>query len=143
MRWLALVIAAAATLATASCSAPPVVARCDVTLAGLPAGVIINETDPLPANVVFLAGPADFDPEGTKVEQTADGFTFTLALRGDAVGRMAAHTAAHVGDQLAVGVNGQTVMVPMINEAVADGNLQISPGGADVDLDPRLAGCVG
>jgi hypothetical protein len=142
MRWLALVIVTAATLATASCSTLPVVARCDVTLAGLPAGVVINETDPLPANVVFLAGPADFDPEGTKVEQTADGFTFTLALRGDAVGRMAAHTAAHVGDQLAVGVNGQTVMVPMINEAVADGIVQVSPGGADVDLDPRLAGCV-
>jgi hypothetical protein len=142
VRWLAVVVSASVVLATASCSAVPVVARCDVTLVGLPAGVLIAETDPLPANVIFLAGPVDFDPEGTRLEQSADGFTFTLKLRGDAVGRMAAHTAAHVGDQLALGVNGQTVMVPTINEPVADGIVQISPGGIDVDVDPRLAGCV-
>ena len=142
MRWLAVVVASAA-LAMASCSVLPTVGRCDVTLFGLPAGTFIDATDPLPADAVVLAVPADFDPDATNLERFENSFRLTLRLRGDAVGRVAAHTAGNPGDQVAIAINGHVVLVPIVREPILDGAIEIFPGGLDPDgFEQQFAACM-
>lgn len=136
-------IMAVAMLASVACSAIPVIGRCDVTLTGLPPGTLIAETDPLPAGAVVLAVPADFDPDATNLERFEDSFRLTLRLRGDAVGRVAAHTAGNLGDQVAIAINGQVVLVPIVQEPILDGVIEVFPGGLDPDgFEHQFAACV-
>ncbi len=136
-------IIALATMAIVACSAVPVFGRCDVMLTALPPGTLIDETAPLPADAVVLAGPADFDPDATSLERFEDSFRLSLQLRGDAVGRVAAHTAGHPGDQVAIAINGQVVLVPIIQEPILDGVIEVFPGGLDPDgFEQQFAGCI-
>ncbi len=65
-----------------------------------------------------------------------------LTLQGDAIARVAAHTAGHTGEFLAIAINGTVVSVPMIQGPLLDGQLQVTGGNENDDLAERFAGCV-
>jgi SecD-like export protein len=121
---------------------PAAVNRCLVTVLGLPAGVLISETDPIPPGSQVLAAPGDFDPGGTAVETNADGTSrLTIHLRGAAVERFATYTKGHIGDAVAIMVDGSVVSVPRIMEAIVGGEVSIDGGGPNSDFQERVAGC--
>jgi hypothetical protein len=124
------------------CAAVPL--PCDISIAALPPDSNIQAGDALPPNLLVLASPGDFDPAGTGI--TADvngGAAVNLELQGPAIARMAAHTADHTGESMAIAINGRVISVPMIGETLPDGKIQIATGGVgDTDLVERFAGCV-
>jgi SecD-like export protein len=132
-------------LVLGACSSAPLqpLQPCNLTMIAVPPGVLITADDPLPANSQILATPGDFDLEGTRIEPDQSGsLSLILRLRGDAVGRLAAHTTAHTGDLIAIVLNGDVVSVPMIAATIADGEIAISGPSSDGDaLASRFSGC--
>ncbi len=121
------------------CGAVPL--PCDVTIAALPPASAVEAGDPLPGDVLVLAGPEDIGPV-TIGSDPQLGTTVDIELRGDAIARMAAHTAGHTGEFLAIAVNGTVATVPSIQGQIADGRIQISSGSlGSEDLGEQFAGC--
>jgi len=90
-----------------------------------------------------LAAPNDFDRTAiTIVADTVGNSAVNLELQGDAIARVAAHTAGHAGEFMAIAINGTVVAVPMIQGPLMDGTLQVTGAGGDDDLAGRFAGCV-
>jgi hypothetical protein len=136
------VVLAVAGLLGAGCAALPL--PCNITLAAVPPEVSVEAGEALPANLQVLAGPGDFDPNGTAIlADTAGSATVNIQLRGDAIARVDAHTGSHTGESMAVAVNGTVVAVPLIQSALPDGSIQITSGAADdPDLAEAFASCV-
>jgi hypothetical protein len=126
------------------CSAVPRPLLCDVSIVALPADTTLKAGDPLPDRSLVLAAPGDFDRTATEIVPDANNqLILNLELRGDAIARVGAHTAGHLGEFLAIAINGTVVTIPMIQSPIADGKLQITGGGeGDVDLGQQFAGCV-
>jgi hypothetical protein len=126
------------------CSALPRPLLCDVSIVALPADTTLKPGDPLPDRSLVLAGPDDFDRTAIEIVPDANGGrAVELELKGDAIARVGAHTAGHVGEFMAIAINGTVVTIPMIQSPIADGKLQITGGGeGDVDLGQQFAGCV-
>ena len=139
-RQLALGLAVAALIG-GGCSGIPL--PCDVTISALPSDSTLASGDPLPAGLPVIAGPGDVDPGATTILVDVGGpTTVHLKLRGDAVARLGAHTTAHVGESMAIAVNGRVVAVPMIRAAIEGGEMQIVSGSTDaVDVGEAFAGC--
>jgi hypothetical protein len=139
-RWLALVVGLAALLG-GGCSGIPL--PCDVTISALPPGSTLASGDPLPAGLPVIAAPGDFDSSATTILADVNGpTTVNLNLRGDAIDRLGAHTAGHVGEPMAIAVNGRVVAVPMIQGAIQGGEIQVTSGAADaVNVGDAFAGC--
>jgi len=138
---LAAILLAMASMGT-GCDAIPL--PCNVTIAALPPASTLEAGDPMPGNLLVLAGPDDFDQGAVRILSDVNGqSTVDLQLRGDAIARFAAHTAGHTGEFLAIGVNGKVVAVPTIRGQIPDGRLQIASGllGTD-DVAESFAGCV-
>jgi SecDF, P1 head subdomain len=117
---------------------------CALSIVAIPTGQLITEDDPLPPGSQIIASPNDFDVAATTIGDDGSGNpSVTLRLRGDAVVRFARHTANHLGDLIAVTLNGDVVTVPMIRAAIEGGEISISGGslGADAFAD-RFAVCV-
>jgi preprotein translocase subunit SecD len=115
-----------------------------LTLVAIPSGVMISEGQPLPAGSQIIAGPDDFDAAATTITPDGAGSaTVTIRLRRPAIERVAGHTAAHVGDLIAIVLNGRVIAVPMVMEPIVDGEVRIAEGslGADLVAD-RFAACV-
>jgi SecDF, P1 head subdomain len=136
-------------IAIGACTAekpPPVVvpSRCDVTIVALPAGQMIAVEDPLPPGSQIIAAPNDFDIAATMIGDDGSGDpTVTVRLRGDAVDRFARHTADHLGDHIAIMLNGDIITVPVIMAPIEGGEISISSGSLDADgLAGRFAPCV-
>jgi preprotein translocase subunit SecD len=116
---------------------------CDLTIVALPADSTVEPGDPLPVAPLVLAGPNDFDR--TTIAIVTDDLgnpAVNMALQGDAIARVAAHTAGHTGEFMAVAINGTVVSVPIIQGPLLDGTLQITGAGANDDLGQRFEGCV-
>ena len=129
-------------LVACSTSPLPPVQPCNLTLIAIPEGVLMTEDDPLPPNSRVLATPGDFDLTGTKFEADQMGPMVILRLRGDAIDRFAAHTAAHTGDLIAIVLNGDIVSVPMIAAAINDGEVAISSPTSNGDaFVSQFSGC--
>jgi SecD-like export protein len=136
---------AVATGAGCASLADPARPACALTLIALPAGVLISEDDPIPAGSQILAAPGDFDSEATTIEDDATtGLpSVTLRLRDEAAARLAAHSTAHIGDLIAISINGDVVAVPMIMAAIEDGEVSINPSSHQADAFlGRFEGCV-
>lgn len=134
-------MAGAWSLVGCSSITPP--APCDLTIVALPADSTMEPGDPLPAAPLVLAGPTDFDR--TTIAIVTDDLgnpAVNMTLRGDAIARVAAHTAGHPGEFMAIAINGTVVSVPMIQGPLLDGQLQITAAAGDNDLAQRFAGCV-
>lgn len=140
---LAIVLLAIAMTAglVAGCGIVPL--PCDLSIAAL-AGPDVVAGDPMPDDVLVIAGPGDFEPGGTSVIVDEEGSSIQLRLRGDAVARFAAHTAGHTNEYLAITVNGTVISVPVILASIPDGAIRIALNDAEVpEVSKQLAGCVG
>jgi hypothetical protein len=125
------------------CSAVPRPLLCDVSIVALPADTTLKPGDPLPDGSLVLAGPDDFDRTGIEIAPDAnDELALNLELRGDAIARVGAHTAGHLGEFMAIAINSTVVAIPMIQGQILDGKLQITGGQGGTDLVQQFAGCV-
>jgi preprotein translocase subunit SecD len=116
---------------------------CDVSIVALPADTTLKPGDPLPDRSLVLAGPDDFDRTAMEIAPDANNeVALNLELRGDAIARVGAHTAGHLGEFMAIAINGTVVAIPMIQGQILDGKLQITGGQGGADLAQRFAGCV-
>lgn len=141
-RLAAPVVLAVAGLLGAGCAALPI--PCNITIAAVPPDVTVEAGEALPANLQVLAGPGDFDPNGTAIVADVEGkAAVDLLLRGNAIARVGAHTTGHIGEFMAIAVNGTVVVVPSIQSPLVDGRIQISSGAlAEPDLAEAFASCV-
>ena len=139
---LLLVVAAAWTVVSCSSATPP--GLCNLTIVALPADSTLEPGDPLPAESVVLAAPNDFDRTATEfvVIDGAGTTGVNLTLQGDATARVAAHTAGHTGEFMAIALNGTVVAVPMIQGPLLDGTIQITGAGGADGIAQRFAGCL-
>lgn len=126
------------------CSSVTVPLPCDLMILAVPADSTLEAGDPVPAEPDVIAAPGDFDPSGSAITTDPGGANvLDLRLRGDAVPRFAAHTAAHVGEQIAIVVNGEVVAIPIIESSIANGEISITPATTDNDaFAKRFEGCV-
>ena len=126
-----------ATGVVAGCTLPG--GGCDLTIAAIDAGEDI-EIETLPVDAEILVRPGDVDPDGwVLTEDPAVGLVAEVRLRPDAAARFAQHTRDHVGDSIALAVDGVVVAVPSINAPIEDGQLQVSFADADTDDATREA----
>ena len=129
----------------AGCESIALPLPCDLMIVALPADTTLQPGDPLPANPQVIAGPGDFDMLRSSIKQTLPGgeVSLDLQLRGAAIGRVASHTEGHVGEPMALLINGEVVSVPTIQSPISDGVLSVTPATEDgQDLTERFAGCV-
>ena len=137
-----LLVLAIAVGVVGGCGVVPLPCAISVAALGPDPSVIAGE--PLPDGVSVIAGPGDLDPDATTVTvDGAEGSAISLRLVGDAVVRLAAHTAGHPGEYLAIAINDTVVSVPMIMASIPDGVIQIALADADVPMvSEQLAGCI-
>jgi len=143
-RLLGAIILAATITGLVGCSSVTLPLPCDLTIVALPAGSTMQPGDPLPAGAQVLARPDDFDRSAVAiVSDDAGNPAVSFELRGDAIARVAAHTAGHLGELMAIAINGNVVAVPVIQSPLLDGEIQISSGNQEGDdLAAKFAGCV-
>jgi preprotein translocase subunit SecD len=55
--------------------------------------------------------------------------TVDFVLGPDGTSRFADHTAAHIGDYIAIALDGRVITAPVIRDTIPDGRVQISMGG--------------
>jgi len=141
---LALVLAAACSTTAAEPEPPAARPPCGLSIVALPPGMAIAEGEALPPGSRLIATPDDFDTTATTIGDHPTGvIAVTVHLRGPAVAEFAAHTAAHVGDFIAILLNGDVMTVPMIAEPIADGRIELSGGALDGQrFADRFAVCV-
>ena len=134
----------AGSLAPAACSSVALPLPCNLMIVALPADSTLRAGDPLPAELQVLAGPGDFDGLGTAISTDANGYvTVDMQLRGVAVARFAAHTAGHIGEPMAIVINGDVVGVALILTPIVGGELAITPATDDKEaFKQRFAGCI-
>ena len=142
-RLAVVLVAIAGAWSMVGCTSVTLPVPCDLTIVALGADSTLAPGDPLPAAPQVLAAPNDFDRAAiTIVADTMGDSAVNLELQGDAIVRVAAHTAGHPGEFIAIALNGTVVAVPMIQGPLPDGTLQITGAGGDNDLAGRFAGCV-
>jgi preprotein translocase subunit SecD len=145
---VAVLLAAACSSEDAPQAAAPQAAApkppCDISLVALPPGSDLTAGQPIPPGSQVVARPDDFDRAATTLEDAGDGtHAVTLHLRGAAIDTFATHTRNHVGDMVAILVNGKVVVVPMIQEAITNGEIRLAgPTADDAEFVSRLAVCV-
>lgn len=130
----------------AACESITLPLPCDLMIVALPADSTLQPGDPLPAEPhQIIAGPGDFDVLRSSIRQTlpAGDVSLDLQLRGAAIGRVAGHTKAHLGEPMALLINGEVVAVPIIQSSIPDGAISVTPDTADADaFVQRFRGCV-
>ena len=126
------------------CSSLKLPLPCDLMLLAVPADVTLAAGDPLPAERDVIAAPGDFDPSRSKIRTDPSGANvLDLRLRGEAVPRLAAHTAGHIGEPIALVINGEIVAVPVVQSSIPNGEITLTPATIDnVDFSERFEGCV-
>jgi preprotein translocase subunit SecD len=130
--------------ALAGCSSLTLPLPCDLMIVALPPDSTLQEGDPLPAEPQVIAGPGDFDAIGSSIRtDPGEGVSLDLRLRGAAIERFAGHTAAHVGEPMAIVINGEVVAVPFIQSPIPAGEMSVIPATDDSEaFSDRFAGCV-
>lgn len=82
-------------------------------------------------------GPLSFGPGEARMEVTEDGGfpALSISLEADAAADMARLTADLIGQPLALRVDGQTLMEPIVREPILDGRLQVSGRFSRAELE--------
>ncbi len=133
---------AAVAVATTACGTVPL--PCDVTIAAVPLDTRRAEGDALPESVTVVVAPAQIDRSATAIETDQSGqIQVIIKATGDGAARLADYTGTHVGEALAIAINGTVVAVPVVNDAIMNGDLAISPATATQgEFVKQFAGCV-
>lgn len=143
---VAVVLVLAAACSTTEPEPEPPAPRppCGLSIVALPPGMSIADDAALPPGSMLIATPDDFDTTATTIGDHPTGvIAVTLHLRGPAVDEFAAHTEAHVGDFIAILLNGDVMTVPMVAEPIADGTIEVSGGALEGQrFADRFAVCV-
>lgn len=138
------VIAMTGVLPLAGCSSLTLPLPCDLMIVALPPDSTLQEGDPVPAEPQVIAGPGDFDAIGSSIRTDPNGaVSLDLRLRGEAIERLAGHTAGHMGESMAIVINGEVVAVPIIQSPIPAGEMSVTRGMDDNEtFAQRFAGCV-
>ena len=145
-RRLGTAIVVLAMTSLAACESISLPLPCDLMIVALPADSTLQPGDSLPAEPhAVIAGPGDFDAVRSSIRQglPAGEVSLDLHLRGDAIGRVARHTEDHVGEPMALLINGEVVSIPIIQSSIPDGAISVTPDTDDADaFIERFRGCV-
>lgn len=143
-RRLRIAVAAAATALLVGCSSITLPLPCDLMIVALPADSTLQPGDALPADPQVIAGPGDFDAIRSSIKTLTTGeVSLDLVLRGAAIDRVARHTEDHLGEPMAMVINGEVVAVPFIQSPIPDGAISVTPATDDAQaFSERFAGCV-
>lgn len=76
--------------------------------------------------------------DGAEIENTTGSWALNLDLTDDDAATFADWTAGHVGEQLAMVVDGKIVVAPEIQAAITGGNVQISGNYTRDEIDDLL-----
>ena len=98
---------------------------------------------PAPGDAIDPALPVlvpdqDFLRDQFKADSSTGTWTVAFALNADGTGKMATFSTAHVGDYIAIVLDGKVVSAPYIVQPITDGNGEI-PGGATSTENMLLA----
>ena len=137
-------IACACLLATASFAGCGAASGCDLVIAGLPDGVMLEPGSTLPPGSEQLAVTADLDvaPEPPDADAAGPATAFAFRLRPEAASRMAAYSASHVGQSIAITVDGIVATAPVINGPFSDEIVVALVGETTLETAARLGDCV-
>ena len=137
-------VAVAGVWSLIGCSSLTVPLPCDLMIVAVAADSTLKEGDPVPPEPQVIAGPAEFDAIGNSIKTDPNGgVSLELRLRGAAIERLAAHTAAHLGEPMAIVINGEVVAVPFIQSSIPAGEISVAPATSDgAAFAKRFAGCV-
>ena len=137
-------VAIASVWSLVGCSSLTVPLPCDLMIVALPPDSTLKEGDPVPPDPQVIAGPGEFDAIGSSIKTDPTGaVSLDLRLRGAAVERLASHTATHVGEPMAIAINGEVVGVPLIQSSIPAGEISVVPATSDgAAFAKRFAGCV-
>jgi preprotein translocase subunit SecD len=144
-RRLSSAIVGVAMILLVGCESITLPLPCDLMIVALPADSTLQPGDALPADPQVIAGPGDFDVLRSSIKQALPGgdVSLDLQLRGAAIDRVARHTEDHIGEPMALIINGEIVSVPIIQSPIPDGALSVSPATDDAQaFTERFAGCV-
>ena len=144
-RRLRIAIVGLAMMLVVGCESLTMPLPCNLMIVALPADSTLQPGDPLPADPQVIAGPADFDDLRSSIKQTLPGgeVSLDLQLRGAGIGRVARYTEDHLGEPMALVINGEVVSVPIIQSPIPDGALSVTPATDDAQaFTERFAGCV-
>lgn len=96
-----------------------------------PGAEALSPGDVIPAGLEPLLRASDIDPAGVSLLPASDGGP-GVTLRLTPAGReaLATWSADHVGDFLAIAVDGRAVSIPVLQTTIDDGSLVISTAGA-------------
>ncbi|MEA2577631.1 MAG: hypothetical protein QOD78_1219 [Chloroflexota bacterium] len=137
------IVAVAVVWSLIGCSSLAPALPCEIAIVALPADTTMIPGDALPPGSQVLIAPDDFDRAATSIgRDSMNNPAVNLELRGDAVGRFGAHTAGHMGDRMAIAINGNVIAIPVIQAAISDGKMQIIGEPDGTDLVQQFAGCV-
>jgi hypothetical protein len=130
----------AGTLAGCGVSAP----GCDLTIVGLPDGVMLEPGSTLPPGAEPIAVTADLDvvPEPPDADAAGASTAFAFRLRPAAAARMAAYTETHVGQALAITVDGVVATAPMITGQLGDEVVVALTDSSTFETATRLNECI-
>lgn len=120
----------------------PIAARCDLRIA-TGAGPDLLPGQPLPPDLRVIVTRADID--GRKLAWAIDDQgtrSMHIVLQGAAVDRFAAETAGHVGENLAIAIDGTVVAVPTILSAIDGGEIEISGSPTNQAIDTLFPRCI-
>ena len=103
-----------------------------------------EEGAPIPADVQPIVGPTDIDWSASRLDDGNVGPpVLTLRLQPAAAERMAEHTRNNVGDYMPVGLNGNVLVVPIINSPIEGGEVALEPSVDGAASFGPLRSCVG
>ena len=140
----ATIIVAAMTLLV-GCESITLPLPCDLMIVALPADSTLQAGGALPEDSLVIAGPGDFDALQSSIKQTLPGgeVTLDLMLRGVAIDRVARHTTEHVGEPIALVINGEVVSVLIVMSPIPEGAISVTPDSDQAEgFAQRFAGCV-
>ena len=93
---------------------------CDVSVFSV-GTALLAPGDALPADAELLLNAGDFDTSLATIGPSELGTEVQLQLQPAATERFRQFTAAHVGESIAISLNGDVVATPMIQSEIPDG----------------------
>ena len=127
-------VAVAGVWSLIGCSSLTVPLPCDLMIVAVAADSTLKEGDPVPPEPQVIAGPGEFDAIGSSIKTDPNGgVSLELRLRGAAIERLAAHTAAHLGEPIAIVINGE---LSLLNEFSQTGPVSTLPSESEGVLPP-------
>jgi len=102
---------------------------CSIAIADLAAvTTTLEEGQPLPPDTVIVVADADFDGRATLGTDDVERPSITLHLVPASAEQFAEYTGTHIGELVAVALNGRVVVAPVIQAPIEDGAITLPAG---------------